>query len=108
MIGGALCRYRRVFSRVFVQAVLAQSAAPVQLDVELVVVTSTAINVHTIGIICIAWILSGDVEQWNDSQDKARGELTSRVQKPAERAVESYPDLHVVVLTLGFDVWIWG
>lgn len=33
------------------------------------------------------------------------GVVTSRIQKSTKRSVESYSYLHVIVLTLGFDVW---
>lgn len=46
-----------IFARVFVQTVLPQSAASVQLDVKLVVVSSWSVDVHAIGIIGVTWWL---------------------------------------------------
>lgn len=74
--------YRRVLPGVFLAGVLAEGAAAVQLDVELVVVPPCTIYVHAVGVVRVA----------------------GGVQEATERAVESYPDLHVVVLALSFDV----
>ena len=60
----------------------AQSSAPVQLYVELVVVPSCPVDVDTIRIVGVP-----------------RG-----VQQPAERAVEADPNLHVVVLALRLNI----
>lgn len=74
--------YRRVLPGVFLAGVLAEGAAAVQLDVELVVVPPCTVDVHAVGVI----------------------RVSGGVKKATERAVESYPDLHVVVLALRFDV----
>lgn len=74
--------YGRVLPGVLLSGVLAQRTAPVQLYVELVVVAPGAVDVHAVRIVRIA----------------------GRVEQTAERAVESDPDFHVIVLALGLDV----
>lgn len=46
--------YRRVLPGVFLSRVLAEGAAAVQLDVELVVVPPCAIYVHAVGVVRVS------------------------------------------------------
>lgn len=46
--------YRRILPAVLMMSVLAEGAAPIQLNVELVVVSARPINVHAIGIVRVA------------------------------------------------------
>lgn len=46
--------YRRILPGVVVMGILAQCSAPVQLDEELVVVASRAIDVHAVGVVRVA------------------------------------------------------
>lgn len=72
----------RILPGILLSGVLSQRAAPVELNVELVVVAAGAVDVHAVRIV----------------------RVSGRVQQTAERAVESDADFHVVVLALGFDV----
>lgn len=74
--------YGRVLPGVLLSGVLAQRPAPVQLYVKLVIVASGAVDVHAVRVV----------------------RISGRVQQTAERAVETDPDFHVVVLALGFDI----
>lgn len=47
--------YRRILSAVLMMSVLAEGAAPIQLNVELVVIAARPVNVHAVGIVRVAW-----------------------------------------------------
>lgn len=74
--------YGWIFPGVLLSGVLSKCAAPVELNVELVVVAAGAVDIHTVRVV----------------------RVSGRVQQTAERTVESDADFHVVILALGFDV----
>lgn len=47
--------YRRILSAVLMMSVLAEGAATIQLDVELVVVAASSVHVHAVRVIGVAF-----------------------------------------------------
>ena len=74
--------YRGIFSILIVYSILAEGATSIQLYVEFIVITSRAIDVHTIGIVSIA--------SWID--------------QTAKRTIETDTYLHVIILALSLDI----
>lgn len=51
----ALFTYRRIFSAVLMMSVLAEGAATIQLNIELVVVAASSVHVHAVRVIGVAF-----------------------------------------------------